>query len=395
MIAETINSIKDNVTNAYNALQTKGATIPQNKNIENLASTINTVSGGKEAVLIEKEAKENGIFVAKDEGADGYSKFTVNVASSGGDNDQLPKYLNDELTTLDLTNAKQIKPYTFYSSFGIKKVICPNYLTGTSLYSTDNSTATYARRADYAFAKCKWLNDGEIKLGSGDKSNPRTLSSVFRNVGQAQNSTNLVIKILIDYSMSCDYAFYYAKAKKVIFEGSGTIDASSSNYMFHYSTIDELIFEKLTQLPAPQSIPPFNYAKINKLFAKKITQISYNTFNTSNSGYINKLVLGSNCSLGAAGSGYISTNAQIFVPYSAIDTYSQGTNWTTLFTNSGEEETRMAVYGDFATGDTLPTQIGTIQVYNVTWYEDIDFTTQASGTATETKEYYGKISAVV
>ena len=45
-ISDTLTSIKQNLIAAYNKLQDKGATMPANKNIENLASTIETVPTG-------------------------------------------------------------------------------------------------------------------------------------------------------------------------------------------------------------------------------------------------------------------------------------------------------------------------------------------------------------
>lgn len=45
-IADTINSMKTNITNAYNAVQTKGGTIPTNKNLENLSTAINSIEAG-------------------------------------------------------------------------------------------------------------------------------------------------------------------------------------------------------------------------------------------------------------------------------------------------------------------------------------------------------------
>lgn len=45
-IADTINSMKTNITNAYNAIQAKGGTIPTNKNLENLSTAINSISAG-------------------------------------------------------------------------------------------------------------------------------------------------------------------------------------------------------------------------------------------------------------------------------------------------------------------------------------------------------------
>ena len=45
-IADTINSMKTNITNAYNAIQTKGGTIPTNKNLANISTAINSIPAG-------------------------------------------------------------------------------------------------------------------------------------------------------------------------------------------------------------------------------------------------------------------------------------------------------------------------------------------------------------
>ena len=45
-IVDTINSIKVNVENAYTSLENKGATIPNQKNIQNLSSTIESIQSG-------------------------------------------------------------------------------------------------------------------------------------------------------------------------------------------------------------------------------------------------------------------------------------------------------------------------------------------------------------
>lgn len=45
-VADTINSIKTHIQDAYGVAEEKGATIPTNKNLENLADTIGSISGG-------------------------------------------------------------------------------------------------------------------------------------------------------------------------------------------------------------------------------------------------------------------------------------------------------------------------------------------------------------
>lgn len=53
-IADTINSMKTNITNAYNAIQMKGGTIPTNKNLANLSTAINSISTGGSSGGIEE-----------------------------------------------------------------------------------------------------------------------------------------------------------------------------------------------------------------------------------------------------------------------------------------------------------------------------------------------------
>lgn len=45
-ISDTLTAMKQNLQAAYNKLQDKGATIPTNKNLENLAGAIETMSTG-------------------------------------------------------------------------------------------------------------------------------------------------------------------------------------------------------------------------------------------------------------------------------------------------------------------------------------------------------------
>lgn len=51
MVADTINSIKTHLGEAYSALEEKEATIPEKKNVENLADSILSISGGGEPII--------------------------------------------------------------------------------------------------------------------------------------------------------------------------------------------------------------------------------------------------------------------------------------------------------------------------------------------------------
>lgn len=82
-IATSLTKLETDITSAYNAVQTKGGTIPSDKNTDNLATAINSISGGGGgSTLITKSITENGTYNASSDNVDGYSQVTVNV--SGG-----------------------------------------------------------------------------------------------------------------------------------------------------------------------------------------------------------------------------------------------------------------------------------------------------------------------
>ena len=45
-VADKLTKLSTDITNAYNSIEDKGGTIPTNKNTENLASAIETITGG-------------------------------------------------------------------------------------------------------------------------------------------------------------------------------------------------------------------------------------------------------------------------------------------------------------------------------------------------------------
>lgn len=81
-IATSLTKLETDITSAYNAVQTKGGTIPSDKNTNNLATAINSISGGS-ATLITKSITQNGTYNASSDNADGYSQVTVNVSGGG------------------------------------------------------------------------------------------------------------------------------------------------------------------------------------------------------------------------------------------------------------------------------------------------------------------------
>ena len=86
-IANEIATLKANITNAYNSINTKGGTIPTNKNTENLSSAIDSIPSGGSATLGTKNITSNGTYKASDDNLDGYSQVNVDVPADVNWND--------------------------------------------------------------------------------------------------------------------------------------------------------------------------------------------------------------------------------------------------------------------------------------------------------------------
>lgn len=100
-IADTINSMKTNITNAYNAIQTKGGTIPTNKNLANLSTAINSISTGGSSGGIE-EVSTVAALKAKvtTENIGKFYKYT-GTTSDGFESNELYQVVRDTLGVSD------------------------------------------------------------------------------------------------------------------------------------------------------------------------------------------------------------------------------------------------------------------------------------------------------
>lgn len=256
----------------------------------------------------------------------------------------------------------------------------------------------------YMFTNTPKLQKGNIRLRYVGTSNNIAHNETFMNFGSSvasgESEVDLYLNSNITMGLGINYQYMFnnAKLRKVVFGDGytkiGSLSNSFASFMFKSANIEEVRFEKATEINGytDKESSVFARAIIKKLYFPLVTMFwgAYLFYG----GNINLLLGQENCILQQP-TYFNTSNVKKFVKHTAIDFYSQTTNWVSLFTNNGSEEQQMFVWNEFTNGDTLPTQIGTTQVYNVTWYEDIDFTTQAGSTATETKEYYGKISAVV
>lgn len=76
-IASELNALNGYILGAYDEINTKGGTVPANKNMANLASAIGSISTGSSTTITPLNVTENGTYTAPTGTA--YSPVTVNV----------------------------------------------------------------------------------------------------------------------------------------------------------------------------------------------------------------------------------------------------------------------------------------------------------------------------
>ena len=150
-IASEITRIKTNIENAYTALEAKGATIPDEKNSANLASTVNTITGGGgssgETNYLGRIVTEDGVLQFPEESFS--FSLPSNATSIGSYGLQYAFYRCTSLTSTGLENVTSI------DSGGLQHA----FYRCTSLTSTglNNVTSIGGSGLNYAFRDCTSL----------------------------------------------------------------------------------------------------------------------------------------------------------------------------------------------------------------------------------------------
>ena len=109
-ISDTLSSIATNLSNAYDALSAKGATIPAFKNIENLASAIATISAGG--------GIDEGIEAMLNKSIYTYESSRINIPAYAF-------YMQTNLSSVSLSRCQTIERYAFYGA-GLLNIYLPN-----------------------------------------------------------------------------------------------------------------------------------------------------------------------------------------------------------------------------------------------------------------------------
>lgn len=200
-ITDTINLMKTNITNAYSAIETKGGTIPTNKNLENMAAAISsiTVSAGSaiEEVSTQTALKEKCI------AANAGKVYRYTGTTSGN-------YINGALYRVNYVSQSAIDKYIL--GLDICKQMTPYTITwsGSSYTKTgENENTIYlngskkiiiAADADYTLpdtitvSGCSYTWDKDT--GALVLSNPTGAVSVTINAKLASMTTDQILSYL-------------------------------------------------------------------------------------------------------------------------------------------------------------------------------------------------------
>lgn len=296
--------------------------------------------------------------------------------------------------------------YTFFSStIGILSII------GTYEFKTSASGLAPFNPVIYAstinelytdsrctFSRLSFGSDATsdlstIKIGHIKGNSSFSIEGSFAYINKNIDYKNSKVDITIDGTSlkKASGAFDKSNLRNVVV-GHSQVYANDNAYVLTFGgKMQSLTFKNAQYLTTRMSTDKIK-STIDRLYLPELKEIQQNFFETS--AVVEKIFIGySNCLLRSLNANILKKHCY-FKPES-INNYSNGTNWSTFFVKDGNEEPQMFVYNTYASGDVLPTQIGTTQLFNVVWYEDDDFTIPAGTTATSNKYYFGKISAVV
>ena len=210
-VSNELNTLKANISNAYNAIQAKGGTIPTNKNTQNLSDAINTIQGGGSASVPLFSGSYDRVGLKQigwtDEEVDYYNQYGVRWNSSENSvftltgEDLLG---NDSKTSRFIPKSTTRKKFLdFTQLLGIPLIDTSDVTAGTSLFrncykltaipqiNTSNVTS-----ADTMFHYCTSL----LTIPLLDTSKVTTMASMFAGCAALQTIPKLNISVCTNTS---------------------------------------------------------------------------------------------------------------------------------------------------------------------------------------------------
>lgn len=135
-IASEIQTLQTNLSNSYSAVSAKGGTLPATQSFNNLATAINSISGGSvqpvvEALTVTPSTQKQTIFPQL--GVDGFNPVTVNAVTSSIDSNIVPEKIKKDTYILGVRGTYQGEAESVYAKnltstvYSSQKVYLINY----------------------------------------------------------------------------------------------------------------------------------------------------------------------------------------------------------------------------------------------------------------------------
>jgi hypothetical protein len=272
-------------------------------------------SGGSDAVIVPLTITENGTYTAED-GVDGYSPITVEVAASGGDGVEIARSIVEgTITEYSDSEVTKVGTYAFAWSPTLRSVDLPNVTSVDnnafdhveSLISINLPKAT--RFGDIVFSTCSRLKSINFP----------NLTSVGHDTF---NSCSMAESVYLPNLTSAGlYAFANCESLKSIVLPKLTLaNTSAFNACMALESID---FPNVTTVNATA----FNGCyKLTRLILRSLTRCTLKNKNAFNYCYHILGTVNATYNPGGDKDGYI------YVPRALVDSYKGATNWSNFAT---------------------------------------------------------------
>lgn len=160
-IASELTALNGYILGAYDEINTKGGTVPANKNMANLATAIGSISTGSSTTIEALTVTENGTYTAPSGTA--YSPVTVNVSGGGGGESlTIGDYNVLSGTFTPTANASGVTVMSYEDFLAEVGGAVPANMFGGIFYPDTTSTTK-----GFAFSFCKHSLQGTVQYSNG------------------------------------------------------------------------------------------------------------------------------------------------------------------------------------------------------------------------------------